>query len=383
MHTQSTEHSVRRHSQNLARIKRRRFDERYLLINTESGKGDYLSWRRFSWVIFGVFLYLVFATALAIMFARFYWNSEDTSAQLRGQIDFLSHALESLQEVNNKQQTSLEMAQLALRENRNINEQYKEELSKYVVLNESFLLKGADNRRFTENGEEGVRGMERELAFARSQLQRLAERVYAIEGELRLDHQLSIRKARDLTVDDIYQAIDNLDDEVTLRKQIIADIPLSWPAEGRVTSDYGVRIHPVTKQASFHNAYDIANVVGTPVRTTANGVVVGKGYNPIAGNFLEIEHSFGFMTRYAHLREIFVEIGDQVSRFDTVGSMGATGRTTGSHLHYEVLYQGSHTNPSRFLQGNLANVHRFFSYPEVKWRYSQLKKKLSETSLPQ
>jgi len=118
----------------------------------------------------------------------------------------------------------------------------------------------------------------------------------------------------------------------------------------RLSSPFGMRRHPVTKKISMHPALDMAAPLGTPVYTTADGVVVFAGWAGGYGKVIKIRHPEGFETRYAHLSKIRVKKGQRVSQGDRIGDMGSTGRSTGSHVHYEVRIGGKPVNPSKFIK---------------------------------
>lgn len=127
-------------------------------------------------------------------------------------------------------------------------------------------------------------------------------------------------------------------------------VPFIWPADGWISAAYGYRSDPFTGQREFHPAVDISTYKGAPVYATGNGRVVAASLAPGGyGNLVEIDHGFGLLTRYGHLSEFSVAVGDTVLRGDTIGRVGNTGRATGHHVHYEVLMNGRTLNPRRLL----------------------------------
>lgn len=122
------------------------------------------------------------------------------------------------------------------------------------------------------------------------------------------------------------------------------------PTSGTYTSPYGMRIHPITKKQSFHTGQDIANSYGTKIVAADSGRVVSAKYNGAYGNAIVIDHGNGYSTMYAHLQKFSVSAGDTVVQGQKIGEMGSTGWSTGPHLHYEVWYQGKHTNPMNYLK---------------------------------
>jgi murein DD-endopeptidase MepM/ murein hydrolase activator NlpD len=134
-------------------------------------------------------------------------------------------------------------------------------------------------------------------------------------------------------------------------EQGVASIPSAMPVRGaRWTSGYGTRSDPFRGRAAMHAGIDMAGPVGTPIYATADGMVGRAGVSGGYGNLVELEHGSGIATRYGHLSRIMVEAGSRVRRGDLIGLMGSTGRSTGSHLHYEVRIDGRAVNPLPFLQ---------------------------------
>jgi murein DD-endopeptidase MepM/ murein hydrolase activator NlpD len=142
----------------------------------------------------------------------------------------------------------------------------------------------------------------------------------------------------------------------------LADIanstPLAAPVavDSRQTSGYGQRIDPFTGRPAFHSGLDMAAFERAPVVATSPGTVVYAGTRSGYGYTVEIDHGHGFKTRYAHLRDIQVERGDQVAIGQRIGSMGSTGRSTATHLHYEVWFRGRAVDPVNFLRAG-RHVH--------------------------
>ena len=112
-----------------------------------------------------------------------------------------------------------------------------------------------------------------------------------------------------------------------------------------MTSCFGWREHPISRQADFHKGVDIAAAQGTPVRAVLPGVVESVGYNESYGNYLVIRHSERLRTTYNHCSEILAEEGEQLSRGDRIALVGSTGISTGPHLHFEIEVQGKKADP--------------------------------------
>lgn len=146
-------------------------------------------------------------------------------------------------------------------------------------------------------------------------------------------------------------------------EQAVVAIPSARPIRTDVnfTSGYGVRSDPFRGRAAMHGGIDLAGPVGTPIYATADGIVARAGWNSGGyGNLVEINHGQGIQTRYGHMSRIAAKAGDRVRRGELIGYMGSTGRSTGSHLHYEVRIDGRAVNPIPFMQSNdaLASIQR-------------------------
>ncbi|KJS48629.1 MAG: metalloendopeptidase [Peptococcaceae bacterium BRH_c23] len=119
---------------------------------------------------------------------------------------------------------------------------------------------------------------------------------------------------------------------------------LVWPLRGRITSYYGYR------GSEFHTGLDIDGDKGDPFVASGSGTVVSAGWNGNYGNTILLDHGNGVMTRYAHASKLLVSAGNSVSKGQTIGLVGSTGRSSGSHLHLEVIINGSHVNPTGYLR---------------------------------
>ena len=130
-------------------------------------------------------------------------------------------------------------------------------------------------------------------------------------------------------------------------------IPSTQPVKGSAfTSGYGVRSDPFRGRAAMHAGIDLAGPLGTPIYATADAVVGRSEWANGYGNLIELNHGRGIQTRYGHLTRSSVRAGQRVKRGDLIGYMGSTGRSTGSHLHYEVRIDGKAVNPVPFMQSN-------------------------------
>jgi murein DD-endopeptidase MepM/ murein hydrolase activator NlpD len=144
----------------------------------------------------------------------------------------------------------------------------------------------------------------------------------------------------------------------TRSKQVVA-VPAINPVEVmRKTSHFGYRTDPFQGRRKNHKGLDIAGPIGTPIYATADGIVGRAQWVSGYGKYIEVEHGNAIQTRYGHLSAMNVQSGQRVRKGDVIGFMGSTGRSTGSHLHYEVRIAGEPVNPTSFLEPvtNVSNL---------------------------
>jgi len=168
---------------------------------------------------------------------------------------------------------------------------------------------------------------------------------------LNLDYNITLNKIIQLKskVKFDYQTHEQLYNLVELKDALYKSTPSIYPTYGRISDPYGWRNHPITKERTFHYGLDFGNITGTPIYATADGVVRSTGKQKYFGKFIAISHKFGYQTNYAHLHKMYVKKGDEVKRGQIIGEMGNSGRSTGTHLHYEVLRYNKYRNPYKYL----------------------------------
>jgi murein DD-endopeptidase MepM/ murein hydrolase activator NlpD len=127
-------------------------------------------------------------------------------------------------------------------------------------------------------------------------------------------------------------------------------------ASGNLGSFFGWRIDPFNGRSALHTGLDFQASVGTPIVAAAGGVVVTQELHPAYGNMVEIDHGNDLITRYAHASQVHVKKGDLIKRGQKIADVGTTGRSTGAHLHFEVLVQGVPQDPQKFLTAGQAMV---------------------------
>jgi murein DD-endopeptidase MepM/ murein hydrolase activator NlpD len=178
-----------------------------------------------------------------------------------------------------------------------------------------------------------------------------------------LNPDYSVEEAHQKLVRLMHKSVDNLDTEIALQinekaelsqfleeqKSMLACTPSIWPTKGWVSSRFGYRTSPFTGKKEFHRGLDISARQGTPIVAPADGLVASAGKDYGYGNVLTIQHGHGLKTRFAHLSKMLVKKGQSVKRGQEIALMGNTGRTTGTHLHYEVHLNGVAVNPINYI----------------------------------
>ncbi len=132
-------------------------------------------------------------------------------------------------------------------------------------------------------------------------------------------------------------------------REFLSMMPSIWPAEGNLSSVFGMRSSPFTGRGTMHAGLDIANRPGTPIIAPAKGTVTFANWDGAYGHCIVISHGNGISTRYAHMLRYVVKEGQVVNRGDLIGHIGSSGRSTGPHLHYEVRVGGVPVNPMRYI----------------------------------
>lgn len=188
---------------------------------------------------------------------------------------------------------------------------------------------------------------------------------YADIRESNLEHEdlvLELSEKVDLLKRKLYIELKSQDEVVKLaenKEKLFAAIPAIQPISNKqllaLASGFGLRIHPVYKVKKMHTGIDFAAAIGTPIYATADGKVAEvsvkfSGY----GKMVEIDHGFGYRTRYAHMHDFAVRSGQNVKRGDLIGYVGNTGLSTAPHLHYEVLINRSQVDPVHYFYNDLS-----------------------------
>lgn len=145
------------------------------------------------------------------------------------------------------------------------------------------------------------------------------------------------------------QSVLELWESLSDSQSILAATPSIRPARGPIGSRFGYRIDPINGKTKMHAGLDIVVSPGTLVRAPADGVVSFAGWDDQFGKLVSIDHGYGVLTRFAHNSQIFVQVGQKVSKYDVISATGSTGRSTGPHLHYEVRVNGVPVDPANYI----------------------------------
>lgn len=159
---------------------------------------------------------------------------------------------------------------------------------------------------------------------------------------IRIENSIKESQLREQSVLDLWETLSE-------RQSLLNSTPNIRPAKGWFTSRFGYRISPFTGRAALHAGLDIAAAPGSPVFAPADGVVTFAGYDEGYGKMITIDHGYGVTTRFGHNAQLYVQVGQRVSRWDVIASVGNTGRSTGPHCHYEVRVNGVPRDPALYI----------------------------------
>lgn len=159
---------------------------------------------------------------------------------------------------------------------------------------------------------------------------------------VRIDKAVKETQLKEQSVIDLWESLSE-------RQSLLNSTPNMKPAKGWITSRFGYRISPFSGKPALHAGLDIAAAPGSPVYAPADGVVVFASYDESYGKLITLDYGYGVTTRFGHLSQIYVQVGQRVSKWDVVGAVGNTGRSTGPHLHYEVRINGTAVDPINYI----------------------------------
>lgn len=240
---------------------------------------------------------------------------------LIGSIAYMA-AIKKAEDVSSKYQVALDKIQ---QKNQKLNSSHKE--SEQDILEAKRSIMQIDSTIQIINGKLQKRGISTKLAMANS------------GGPIEKDEDNIV-----LLSEYYKEALANVEKK-------IASIPIGKPHHGQVTSRFGYRTNPFTRRGrEMHSGIDFKGRMGDPIRSTAEGVVSFAGYEGEYGYVVKVKHEHGYETRYAHLVRTQVKKGQRIEAGTVVGLLGNTGRSTGPHLHYEILKNNKKINPEKYFE---------------------------------
>jgi hypothetical protein len=176
-----------------------------------------------------------------------------------------------------------------------------------------------------------------------------------LKGLSNSDLVIETTQKMDILKKQLYIQSNSLEELITIGKDMenkIRCLPAIQPVLNkdlkRTASGYGMRIDPIYHIPKFHSGMDFVAVAGTDIYATGNGVVIYAAWKQGYGNCVIIDHGYDYKTLYGHIEKYKVKVGQKVSRGEIIATVGNTGKSTGSHLHYEVIYKGRHDNPAKY-----------------------------------
>jgi len=147
------------------------------------------------------------------------------------------------------------------------------------------------------------------------------------------------------------ESLEGIKKYLASQKDVYRSTPKGLPVSGNVTSQFGMRIHPIDGKEHMHNGIDVTAKPGVPIKATADGFVSFSGWYGAYGNVVVIEHGLGFSTLYSHNSKNVVTVGQKVKRGDTIAYVGSTGNAQAPHVHYSVFKDGKPLNPMKIFRG--------------------------------
>lgn len=300
-----------------------------LVPNSSRGKGrnTTLSQRHLAVIGLVVFVALPAFLGIAAYHAQHMFSAYNADSQLAAQRRELAAQRTAVEETKRNVETHLNALAQRLG-------QMQAQMMRLNALGTRLTrMAGLDPREFNFSAEAAMGGPEKAVAVSNSP--ELVDSLNSLSREIgRQQERLS--------------ALENL---LLDRKLSAAVTPSGWPVEGGwISSGFGVRADPFNGHQSQHDGVDIASSMGSPVSVVAEGVVSHSGERAGYGLLVEITHESGLITRYAHTSAVLVRVGDRVKKGQAIALVGTSGRSTGPHLHFEVVRNGVSVNPMRYLQ---------------------------------
>lgn len=228
------------------------------------------------------------------------------------------------------------------RQEKVLNSRYEETLNQINQKNRQLALKKDETNRDILEAKKSFNKIDSTLAIINQKMKKRGLKTIALQnagGPVEPDEENI-----DLLSEYYEEALKDLDNK-------LSNMPIGIPHQGKITSRFGYRANPFTNRGrEMHSGVDLKGRKGDPVKVTATGKVTFSGYDGEYGNVVKVKHKNGYETRYAHLSKTKVKKGETVEAGKTIGLLGSTGRSTGPHLHYEILKNDKKINPEKYFK---------------------------------
>lgn len=311
----------------------------FMLIPHSEGKIYRIRIPRFLLQVCGFLL-----TLILLYTGYYYWDY--------GRVKSYLPELHQLRETNQRQQKQIEnLAEQAVELQEKLSELDELELKVRELLDSTAQKEGREAVELASRGAGGDVSR-RTAALDQEEGTNLARGGGEISGEntpAQLDAVAESFNAIEMQLDTYRENLEEMISSLEERQAYLEAKPSIWPARGRITSRYGYRRSPFSGKREFHQGIDIAAPRGTPIVATGAGVVTFAGWRTGYGRVVIIDHGYGYRTLYGHNDSIKVKVGQRVSKGQVIAYMGSSGRSTGTHVHYEVHVNGSPTNPANYM----------------------------------
>jgi len=295
-----------------------------ILIPHSQSSVRVLRFRAFYLKIGAAFL---FVAAVLVAAGLFISSTLDENCRLRQSIDELSAINAEQRNLLNEKAAQIENLK---ERDENISKQIKDFTDKYREMIENYLGNKTAGIKTDRSGSSTARSFMRDSAELKLALD-ILENAYGNN-------------------DEVYAGIRETENKLN---EYIGTIPTLWPTSGRVSSPFGGRRDPFRYYSErFHTGIDIAADYGQPIRAAADGEVVSAQRVPVYGNQIVIDHGHGMTSMYGHTSKMLVKKGQKVKKGDLIARVGSSGRSTGSHLHFELRINGTPVDPIKYLEKN-------------------------------
>lgn len=273
-------------------------------------------------IYFGAFAILLLVVGSLFLSAEFFSAKVDQAE------------LEQLRAENQRLQEKYEQLRWNLVE---VNDRYSELVQKEIKIRTIFDLPEIDE----EERMLGIGGPSAQNLAVASEFEK-----DAVATEVEVDRILRLSRFELEKYSEIEESLHKV-------KERLNHTPSIWPTKGWVSRGFGMKYDPFTGYKQMHRGIDIANRTGTPIIATADGKVIQTRNDSMMGKYIVVDHGYGFRTRYGHLSQIKVKVGEKVKRGDVLALMGSTGYSTGPHLHYEVIRNGKFLSPPQYILNDM------------------------------